>query len=210
MLTQLNNRYFGLRHGHSEANEAGIVVSNPEVGTSRYGLTDLGRDQVVASLRENRCLGSDTLIVCSDFKRAVETAEIAQTMLTASVPRTDARLRERYFGMWDMKSSSGYETVWDQDALDPTQTIGDVESPAGVSERVGALIASIEAEEAGRRVLLVSHGDTLHLAQALFEGRCPSQHRQIQHWETAELRELVSPSVRVLPVANANNLDDKS
>jgi len=40
-----------MRHGHSEANEQGIIVSRPEIGTRRYGLTEKGRAQVEASAR---------------------------------------------------------------------------------------------------------------------------------------------------------------
>ena len=39
----LKNRYFGLRHGESEANKLGVISSNPAVGTVSHGLTQLGR-----------------------------------------------------------------------------------------------------------------------------------------------------------------------
>ena len=42
----LKNRYFAMRHGQSEANAAGIIVSDPANGCPRYGLTPLGRQQV--------------------------------------------------------------------------------------------------------------------------------------------------------------------
>jgi hypothetical protein len=41
-----HNAFFGIRHGESEANVAGLIVSAPEVGTQKYGLTERGRRQV--------------------------------------------------------------------------------------------------------------------------------------------------------------------
>ena len=41
----LRNRYIGLRHGQSEANVAGIISSDPKIGSETHGLTALGRFQ---------------------------------------------------------------------------------------------------------------------------------------------------------------------
>ena len=41
----LHNTFLIVRHGQSEANVEGIVVSTPENGCSKYGLTHLGRKQ---------------------------------------------------------------------------------------------------------------------------------------------------------------------
>ncbi|CAI8009844.1 hypothetical protein GBAR_LOCUS6566 [Geodia barretti] len=46
-LTNLRNRIFIMRHGQSEANARGLIVCSPDVGCSSYGLTDLGRSQVL-------------------------------------------------------------------------------------------------------------------------------------------------------------------
>ena len=45
----LRNTFFGLRHGNSEANAAGIISSNPEVATKIHGLTALGIEQAEES-----------------------------------------------------------------------------------------------------------------------------------------------------------------
>lgn len=47
-LPLLRNRYFGLRHGQSEANVMGVISSNPAVGTVTHGLTPLGRLQATS------------------------------------------------------------------------------------------------------------------------------------------------------------------
>ena len=108
MLPELKNRYFGLRHGQSEANVMHLVVSNPAVGTTEYGLTDKGRLQIATAVNNCLELDSDVQIICSDYKRTIETAEIAQTILKCADPILNVRLRERYFGAWDMKIDTDY------------------------------------------------------------------------------------------------------
>ena len=65
-----SNRYLVMRHGHSEANGQGIIVSTPEIGCSRYGLTGRGREQVAATL-EGWSLPKPDRIFSSDFLRAL-------------------------------------------------------------------------------------------------------------------------------------------
>ena len=72
-LDGLANRYFGLRHGQSSANLAGLIVSDPMRGTVGHGLTPAGRAQVEASISASNRLGSATLFLSSDFLRARET-----------------------------------------------------------------------------------------------------------------------------------------
>ena len=40
-----------MRHGQSEANAQGIIVSDPKIGCFRYGLTALGREQAGAAAK---------------------------------------------------------------------------------------------------------------------------------------------------------------
>lgn len=49
---ELHNTYLIVRHGQSEANVEGIVVSKPENGCGNYGLTSTGREQVTATAKE--------------------------------------------------------------------------------------------------------------------------------------------------------------
>ena len=80
-LKILKNHYFALRHGESMANVEGLIVSTPENGVPNYGLSDNGKNQVrqsVTSAKKSKLLNASTLIISSDFKRARESAEIAQ------------------------------------------------------------------------------------------------------------------------------------
>lgn len=188
-LRTLSNRYFAMRHGHSEANEAGIVVSDPKIGVTQFGLSRKGVGQVEQTLFANRELDQNTMIVSSDFRRAWETAELVHKKLNCVCPLiADRRLRERYFGQYDGGSDSNYPRVWAMDRLDPSQTGNNVESADAVMLRATELIVEIEQKYRNLNVLLVSHGDILQILQTAFARLSARQHRDQDHLDTAEIR----------------------
>ena len=87
------NRYVALRHGESEANVQGIILSDPARGVPGDGLTDAGKGQVRASIASSD-LDANTLIYSSDFARAHQTAELAPELLGAPEVRLIPSLRE--------------------------------------------------------------------------------------------------------------------
>ena len=104
-----------MRHGQSKANVAGIIVSgieNDRLGD--WGLSELGREQVLAAARD--CgLPADTLICSSDFSRARQTAEIVRARLGAPPVVVAAALRERCFGDLEGTATGNYARVWAAD-----------------------------------------------------------------------------------------------
>jgi broad specificity phosphatase PhoE len=182
------NHYFGLRHGESEANRLGIIVSDPANGVDGYGLTDLGRQQVQQSMLSQHGLSADTITLCSDFRRARETAEIATEILGSPSAIIDTRLRERFFGASERGPNSAYGAIWQRDRIDPSHRDDDCESAESVRDRLISLVKSLESQYRDETLLLVSHGDPLQLLATAMTGRTPSQHRDIPAWETAELR----------------------
>ena len=185
----LSNTYLGLRHGESEANKAGIVLSKPAAGIPFSGLTPVGREQVRNQLAASG-LGPDTRVISSDFRRARESAEIACEVLSAAPLTLEAGLRERLFGEWEGKPNSAYDEVWAVDADDPHHTRWGVESAAAVTARLTRVVAALEAQHTGATILLVAHGDPLQLLQTAFAGLDPATHRQRPHWAPGEVRPL--------------------
>jgi broad specificity phosphatase PhoE len=121
-VNALRNRWFALRHGWSEANALGIIVSLPERGVPGFGLSEKGRLQVRASCRPERlaALGltrEATLVLSSDFRRARETAELLCELNGLAPPVIEPRLRERSFGELELGPSTGYETIWARDRV---------------------------------------------------------------------------------------------
>ena len=193
----LANRYFGLRHGESEANLAGIVLSDPAAGTAGWGLTERGRVQVQASIAA--CgLSDSTRIVSSDFRRALETAELARDGLGAAGIELRVELRERAFGTWEGQSNDAYEQVWALDARDPSHRAHGVESVRCVLERLLRLLDELEASPSGQAILLVAHGDPLQILQTALLGFEPSTHREREPWRPGELRALTEAGPRTI------------
>mmetsp|Transcript_11034 Transcript_11034/g.17705 ORF Transcript_11034/g.17705 Transcript_11034/m.17705 type:complete len:285 (+) Transcript_11034:166-1020(+) len=210
-VATLRNEYFALRHGQSLANVAGIIASDPSVACSKYGLSDLGKEQ--AALAGNQLVRqyqnkanktSSTLsrqgvaIVTSDLLRAKETAQsVADAVLAAGLPLfnddvvIDARLRERGFGKWDGGSDEHYGDVWKVDAVDPSHTIQGVESVLSVTDRATKCVIEWDMKLDNHWIVCVAHGDVLQILQTAFSKMDPSQHRSLDHLETATLRPLI-------------------
>jgi hypothetical protein len=82
----LKNKYYGLRHGESEANIAGIISSNPIVGARKHGLTSNGIAQARNSAKcVMQRIGLDNLdkvvFLSSYYKRARETGNDLITLI---------------------------------------------------------------------------------------------------------------------------------
>lgn len=183
-LYPLRNRYFGLRHGQSQANEQGLIVSSPGVGVRNFGLTQAGKDAVEAC----QLPSGEKQIYSSDFLRTRETAGIVADSLGLSV-ELSVLLRERYFGDWDLQSSENYDRVWDEDLRDPTHTEWKVESVQSVADRMSKFIRRCEGNHQASAIVLVSHGDPLQILECLFRQIPMSRHRELPSLEPAELRE---------------------
>jgi probable phosphoglycerate mutase len=193
-VSELHNSYYMLRHGTSLANQQQLIISHPNDGISGYGLAEEGRAQVTRAVEQAQkqfALDQTTLIVASDFARARETAEIAARLIGASTVIFTPDLRERYFGSWDKHHTDNYVNVWSDDLHDPDHKLNDVESTTEVIARATAVIRNLENTHFDRKILLVSHGDTLQILQTAFERVTPSHHRSLPHFQTGEIRPLV-------------------
>ncbi len=188
----LKNKYYAFRHGESQANVEGIIVSNPSIGTAKYGLSKEGRRQVEESAARLSAAVSDAVIVASDFLRTVETADIVRRVFGAESVRLDPRMRERQFGQWDGACYTHYSDTWKKDAVDPDQMIDGVESANAVRRRMVDAVLSLEADFYDRDIVLVSHGDPLRLLQTAFEGMDVALNRTVPYYKTAGWR-LLNP-----------------
>lgn len=186
----LKNQYYVMRHGESLANTADIIVSHPDNGISGYGLSEVGRQQVTAEI--SGCnLPQLTQIICSDFKRAHETAKIAHRILACQSPAIlDARLRERNFGELELGSDELYSEVWSADQQKTNRSDIGVETVESVLDRALELILELESEYSDISFLLIAHGDVLQILQTAFSALPANHHRELPHLKTAELRRL--------------------
>ncbi len=190
-MQTLSNHYLVMRHGQSEANVEGIIASDPRVGCTAYGLTETGKKQAADSIASSSDITSNTHILSSDFLRARETAEIVHKTIRGKYPiHFTEKLRERFFGEINSLSDSHYQKVWTLDKNDPDHHEFSVESANEVVARTAALINTLENQFSNETFLLVAHGDVLQLLQTWFQGVPASEHRQLTHLNTAEIRRL--------------------
>lgn len=195
MIENPRNRYFALRHGISTANEEGIIISHPENGVSGWGLSPRGADEcrrllAPAQLGELAFSRQGTVVYTSDFRRALETAQILCEQNQLNAPIVDTRLRERNFGRLERKPIDAYVAVWSRDAEDDSHHFEGCESTFELAARLGTLLAEIEAKWQAKSVVLVSHGDPLQVLQTVLLGLRCNQHRGLPHLGNAELRRI--------------------
>jgi broad specificity phosphatase PhoE len=196
----LSNQFVALRHGQSQANLQRLIASSPAVATTRYGLTDLGRQQARKAGKDlvqvyQQGSHKGVAILASDLLRAQETAECVREALQEADVKvyeskviTEARLRERFFGEWDETSDENYHNVWKDDAEDASHTNKGVESVNATLERTTACICEWDGKLDGYLIVCVAHGDVLQILQTGFARMDPRLHRSLEHLETATVR----------------------
>ena len=189
-MAAFRNNYYLMRHGQSQANVAGKIVSDPAIGCQQFGLTKLGLQQVENSVK-NYTGEPLSIIICSDFMRTRQTAELVTKLLALPSPLLDIALRERFFGNWEGQSDDSYEVIWEQDQRRLKKPPNEVEAVDQVLERGLKLIHTLENTHLGETLLLVSHGDMLQILQTIFTGKEANEHRLVPHHQTAEIRPLV-------------------
>mmetsp|Transcript_4847 Transcript_4847/g.12334 ORF Transcript_4847/g.12334 Transcript_4847/m.12334 type:complete len:352 (+) Transcript_4847:28-1083(+) len=196
--------------GKDQARSAGKDLVERFLEMKRLASMDQDNNTTTNAL-EGVVLPLGIAIISSDLLRAKETAQIvADTVMKCgengggSVPLyqkdviIETRLRERYFGEWDLKSDDHYADVWKDDALNPLHEIKGVESVWSVVDRSTRCVvdwdtklSSLEDSQRGQWwVICVAHGDVLQIMQTGFSKTDPSKHRSLPHLETATLRPL--------------------
>lgn len=184
-LYHWRNRYLLMRHGHSEANRQGLIVSDPANGLQAFGLSTTGQrqlDDVTAHWR----YPLPTRVVHSDFLRTTQTAGCVAKHFGLML-ESEPRLRERYFGAFEGESSEHYARVWEWDAADPEHRRHGVEAVSHVAARMQQVITDWEARTAGETIVLVSHGDPLQILLTVLAGQPLTGHRRQPALEPASI-----------------------
>ncbi|CBV42888.2 histidine phosphatase family protein [Halomonas elongata] len=184
-LPNRRNRYLVMRHGHSEANRQGRIISSPVQGIASFGLSARGRAEVSEVLSAWRW-PRPTRIVHSDFLRTTQTAmRVAEHFGIAT--SVDAGLREREFGELEGGEDARYADVWAWDAVDAGHERFGVEPVDAVAERMIAVLQGLEEGYEGEVVLLVSHGDPLQILLSALAGVDLRHHRDRPPLQPAEV-----------------------
>ena len=170
------NRYLLMRHGHSQANAQGTIISSPERGLLAYGLSPQGEQQLADTVARWHW-PVPTQVVHSDFLRTTHPAARVAAAFGLEMQKEE-RLRERHFGELEGKADSHYPEVWAFDAQNADHTQWQVEPVKRVAARMVAALEALEQRFEGETVLVVSHGDPLQILLTALAGK-PLLHRQM-------------------------------
>lgn len=170
------NRYLLMRHGHSQANQQGLIISSPERGINEFGLSAIGERQLAQAVAEWGW-PVPTKVVHSDFLRTTQTAARVASAFKLEMA-ADKRLRERYFGEFDGQADAHYPDVWALDSLNADHAHHQVEAVSSVAARMSAVMEGLEQQYAGEIILLVSHGDPLQILLTALAGKSLTTHRE--------------------------------
>ncbi|MCU1442932.1 MAG: Phosphoglycerate mutase [Cryobacterium sp.] len=175
-----------IRHGESTANVAasaaqvaGAELVDAPLRDADVPLTQVGIDQAIAVGDWLRSLPDEefpAMVWCSPYLRAAETARIASESQRAELPvHVDERLRDRELGILDTLTTVGVESRLPTEAA-RRRRLGKFyyrppggESWADVALRVRSVLAEIDREEYGGRILVVSHDAVISLVRYVCE-----------------------------------------
>jgi probable phosphoglycerate mutase len=152
-----------VRHGETAWNAEGRVQGQLDVPLSEVGLAQA---RAVAAALQGERFGA---IYSSDLQRVTQTAEPAARMLSLPV-RTDARLRERHYGMFQTLTYADVKILHPEDyarfkAKDLDYDFRTGESLRAFFARSIACLAELAARHPGESILVFTHGGVLEMAR---------------------------------------------
>ncbi len=163
-----------VRHGEAEHNVRQILDSI--AGDEVYALTPRGREQIAAVADAIALDGSIDAIISSPMPRTRETAALIAEKTGIEKVLYDFRLRETDFGQWEgqpiQKFFEKYPTPETRIETDGTDG---VESFLSQRDRCAEFLADLKEHYLGKRVVIVSHGDTLEQLHGLIIGESVSE-----------------------------------
>jgi len=179
-----------MRHGHSQANEQGLIISSPARGLADFGLSALGEAQLSAVVEQWRW-PIPTKVIHSDFLRTTQTAQRVANAFGLTAQK-ETGLRERDFGEFEGQEDRYYPHVWALDAQNADHQQHQVEAVSRVAKRMCAVVERAERECEGETVLLVSHGDPLQILLTAFANKPLTHHREQPALAPASITQLVA------------------
>ncbi len=183
---QSGNTYYTMRHGEAENNVQAVYSTSSK---DAYHLTQIGRSNAEENAKKLKDAGID-LIITSPFLRTRETAEIMRVALGLSEEQviSDDRIKEIDVGEYDGRSITEYKALFNSvdERFDKCAKGG--ETFNDVRKRVGDFIYDIDAQHQGKKILIVSHGDTIWLLKLAAKGGARESVKEVA-WPTYAMPE---------------------
>lgn len=163
---KLKNKYYIMRHGQAISNVKSMCSCWPE--KFKNPLTKLGREAIKKSAI-NLIDKKIDLIFVSSLLRTQQTAEIVGMLLKVK-PKTDKRLREIGFGIYNNKKLEGMWKYFKTEEERIRQRPPKGETYAEILERMMSCLKDIDKKYKGKNILIVSHEGPLFLLQGKVMG----------------------------------------
>lgn len=163
----LKNHYYLLRHGEAENNVQDILCGRLE--DDHYHLTDNGKQTIQSLIPTLKQAGVD-VIIHSPFLRTTETAALIAASLNLLSEKNDL--------LWEVRmgQAEGKSDEWVEKNIGPFKKRLEIGWPQGenmeqLKARVRQFVVEMEEKYVGKKILVVSHGDTLCSFISLFNGK---------------------------------------
>jgi probable phosphoglycerate mutase len=158
-----------VRHGEAEHNVRQVLDSI--AGDEVYHLTERGRAQIAGVADVIAADGPIDAIIASPLPRTRETAALIAEKNDVDRILYDFRLRETDFGKWEGQPIQRFfEKYPTPDARIVTDGSDGLESATAQRDRCAEFLADLKEHYPGKRVVIVSHGDTLEQLHGLIMG----------------------------------------
>ncbi|GIM44572.1 phosphoglycerate mutase [Collibacillus ludicampi] len=160
-----------VRHGETPWNKETRLQGSQDIALSPLGI--LQAKTVAERLRNE----SWHAIYSSDLTRAYDTAKYIRSAVGLSIPHhVDKRLRERHYGTLEgMTRAEILQLYPDFHLPDDEVVIPGVETHADLRQRVYQAIHEVATLHRGKRIIIVSHGGSIHAFLYKITGRLPER-----------------------------------
>jgi isoleucyl-tRNA synthetase len=198
------NRYLILRHGESEMNVKGILISTlPE--KVPCPLTEKGKEQVLKVAKKLKKEKID-LIISSDLLRTRQTSEILAKELGVKLI-FDKRLRDIKAGIFEGKTLKEHNSFWKsyEERFERAPRGG--ENYNQVKMRIYNFFKALERKYSGKTILIVGHQRPFAMLEGAVKGYSIEEFFEKiepRKMKTGELREI---EFKLLPYDKKGNLD---
>jgi broad specificity phosphatase PhoE len=153
------------RHGETDWNRDGRFQGHADTS-----LNARGREQAHELAEE---VNGVEVIYSSDLKRAIETAEVVAERLGLEVT-VDSRLRERGFGAWEgltrAEIEASFREEFDRWRSGDGGGAADAEAQEAFAARIEAFLTDVLARHPDQTVLVIAHGGSIRVVQAVASG----------------------------------------
>ncbi len=178
-----------MRHGEALHNIKNRVNPFSPENDSKDELTEKGRKDVIASAEKLKKENIE-VIVSSPSARAKETAEIVGNTLGVKNIEIIPELYDVMIGKFEGEPISEFKKEFSSFGERFTKKPGGAENSRELRKRVMKALGEVRVKCAGKKVLVVSHGDPIWVAIATLEGLKETDYKESFYPSPAEFKKI--------------------